>query len=1379
MPLVHSDWLAPVRSVWCMVGLAALLLVLGACTPVWAHPADASSDSARTVSAPVRYTAERFTVSDGLPQNSVQAIAQTPDRYLWIGTRDGLARFDGASFTTFTPSTTPALPSSHITALASGPDGTLWIGTAAGLARYRNGTFESLADQHSAWATYIRELTVADDGTVWTTPEHMLLRHRADTTTALRPRDWPGLRPRLIKNLHVDTQDRLWLLYDDMLQTQRADSMHTLRRGRALPDDNLVAIGDGPDGAVQVGTESGQRVLVYADSVVTRPHLLPEEASADAYAFSREPDAFTWVGRSDVLTAYRNADSVFTYAPDPAHTYPPNVFYRDQAGTMWVGTEGGGLLRLNQPLFTVYDVTDGLSYNVALSLTEGPDDDMWIGTNCRGLNQWADGQMTSYVDDNVPPDACLYAATTRHDSTVWVGHNDVVRINPDTGASTRIPLPYDASGQPKRGDVVKALYEDPSDPEVLWVGTIYGLYKLRGTEVQARYTTADGLPANRVQYIHRSERTGALWLSTRQGLARLHDNEITALTPETGFPSRSPRAIYEDPQGALWIGTYGDGLVHYADDTFTALTESDGLFDNVVSALVPDGNGALWMSGNRGIARARLDDLYAVVQNRRTRLPTVDYGQAAGLLNPETNGGFQPAAATDAQGRLWFPTLGGVAVVDPNEAVAAAQPPPVDVQGVSYQREPLSLSGPENELPLGQRSFDIQYTGINLSRADAVRFQYQLQGVDASWQPAGGRRTAFYTNVPPGTHTFRVRAANEDGEWSAPATLTLTVPPHFYETTWFMGLVGLVVVMGLVGAYQMRTYRLRNRKAELQRQVRAQTAALRAEKQRTAEALDTVAEQKEAISALNAAKSRLFANVSHEFRTPLTVALGLLEDWIDADDADLADSLRADLEQVLLQNRRVLRLVNQLLDIARLESQSLTLRVQPVALAPFLQRVAAAFEPLAAQQGITFNRRLPGDIGSVPADPEHLETVVVNLLSNAFKFTPAEGTITLTATVHDERDETACIQVADTGPGIPPEDHDAIFERFVQTHRSDAGGTGIGLALVKALTEQHGGTVSVESAEDDGTTFTIAWPRHVGALPDEAVVVDETADGTGDGLPRPNAAALPQITSPAEAATDADAKDDASHPTVLIVDDNADIRAYVRRHLAARYHIIEADDGQAGLEQARRHTPDCIVSDVMMPRVDGVAMLRALRDDPATDFIPVVLLTARAELDDKIGGLDAGADDYLTKPFRPRELRARIRTLLAQRMRLRERFQADPPAAPASPNDTPPVVQEVQAVIHEHLADPELSVKDLVDALPMSRSTLYRRLRKATEHSPSDLIWQVRLTEAHRLLAQGEGNVSEVAYGVGFKTVSHFSSRFQDHFGVPPSTIRPSVSQDA
>jgi CheY-like chemotaxis protein len=270
------------------------------------------------------------------------------------------------------------------------------------------------------------------------------------------------------------------------------------------------------------------------------------------------------------------------------------------------------------------------------------------------------------------------------------------------------------------------------------------------------------------------------------------------------------------------------------------------------------------------------------------------------------------------------------------------------------------------------------------------------------------------------------------------------------------------------------------------------------------------------------------------------------------------------------------------------------------------------------------------------------------------------------------------------------------------------------------------------------------------------------------------------VAAPSDSPTDAPASDatDADRPTVLVVDDNADIRAFVRRHLASTYRVVEAADGADGLDQARDLTPDCIVADVMMPRMDGIAMLDALRSDAATDFIPVVLLTARAALEDKMEGLDAGADDYLTKPFRPDELQTRIRNLLAQRMRLRERFQAEASEAedPSEADDAPPFLQEVAAVIRERIGDEDLTVNTLAEAVGVSRSTLYRELGTVTEASPAELIWQVRLQQARTLLEDGAGNVSEVAYGVGFKSVSHFSRRFRDRFGTPPSAVPAGTS---
>ena len=558
-------------------------------------------------------------------------------------------------------------------------------------------------------------------------------------------------------------------------------------------------------------------------------------------------------------------------------------------------------------------------------------------------------------------------------------------------------------------------------------------------------------------------------------------------------------------------------------------------------------------------------------------------------------------------------------------------------------------------------------------------------------------------------------------------------------------------------------------------------------RQEAERAATRVEEQAEHLARLDAAKSEFFANVSHEFRTPLTIALGLLTPWVEgadtaeggpqnglshADPAALPDAARRDLRQVLLNNRRLLRLVNQLLDLAELESGTLALDRQRVDLRTALDGVADAFVGLAERRGVAFRRALPDGPVRAPADPDHLETILTNLLSNAFKHTPEGGTVTLRLVPDDE---TVRIAVADTGPGIPADEQEAIFERFRQAEGTSGTGTGIGLALTRALAERHGGGVAVESTVGEGATFTVTLPRTVEGAGeaaasatdvDASLVPDGGADALGGDGVEGGDARVPDAPAPP---TDPD------RPTVLVVDDHPDIRAYVRRVLAPAYRVVEAADGAEGLARAHEHTPDCVVADVMMPGMDGVDLLSALREDPATDFIPVVLLTARAAPADKQAGLDAGADDYLTKPFRPAELTTRIRNLIAQRMRLRERFQGEeaqgPPGAAEPEAPASPFLEDVKAAIRAHLGDEDLTVSTLAEAVGASRSKLYRKLGDATDASPGDLIWQVRLDEARRLLRAGEGTVSEVAYGVGFKSVSHFTNRFRERFDEPPSAV--------
>ncbi len=569
----------------------------------------------------------------------------------------------------------------------------------------------------------------------------------------------------------------------------------------------------------------------------------------------------------------------------------------------------------------------------------------------------------------------------------------------------------------------------------------------------------------------------------------------------------------------------------------------------------------------------------------------------------------------------------------------------------------------------------------------------------------------------------------------------------------------------------------------LVRQTRLRRRALAAVEQAQRETEEKAAEVERANAKLEQAdelKTRFFTNVSHELRTPLTLTIGPLEDLQTGAHGDLPASAQGSVGLALRNSRRLLRLINQLLDIAKLEAGELKLDRRPLDLGPFTEAIALAFVPLAERRRIAFAYDLPEAPVVVSADGEALEQVIVNLLSNAFKFTPEGGAITVSLAA--EAGE-ARLAVEDDGPGIAASVLEHLFERFYQVDESASdvqAGTGVGLALARDLAELHGGTISVESTVGAGSRFTVALP-----LTREAT--------NGQAAPRLALAPEALFADAGEHGEADDGEEDASaedRTTVLIVDDNADIRRYVRSHLDQEYRVVEAADGEAGVEMARQHLPDCIVSDVMMPRLDGFGLVRALRSDEATDFLPIILLTAKATEEDKLSGLGEGADDYLTKPFNVRELRARIENLIQQRRRLRARFggggvgapvpdaspapTADPPASatPALGTADTEFLDAVRAAAQTALGDEDFTVEALAEVVGQSRSNLHRRLREVAGVTPTALIRDVRLSHAAGLLASGAGNVSEVAYGVGFKSISHFSRVFGERYGVAPSAYR-------
>jgi len=561
--------------------------------------------------------------------------------------------------------------------------------------------------------------------------------------------------------------------------------------------------------------------------------------------------------------------------------------------------------------------------------------------------------------------------------------------------------------------------------------------------------------------------------------------------------------------------------------------------------------------------------------------------------------------------------------------------------------------------------------------------------------------------------------------------------------------------------------------------------------------------QKEHLAEVDRLKSRFFANISHEFRTPLTLILGPIQKWRDkAQEEDL----EKDMGMAERNANRLLRLINQLLDLSKLEAGAMKLRATRMNIVPLVKGIAYSFESSAGIRGVDLDVRVDQEEIEVYCDRDMVEKILSNLLSNAFKFTSEGGSVRvslrgvppgMTMKQSDFRQEERLLQqteprndmvmsgyaevsVADTGIGIPPEQLDKVFDRFYQVDASQTReheGSGIGLALVKELVELHHGTIHVQSEVGKGTTFTVRLPLGRDHLKDDEIVetpvsVEPTVREAGGALVDKSGGGPKEEVEPE--------KEEGENPIVLVVEDNADVRTYIKDYLVPVYQVTEARDGAEGIEKAQEVIPDLIISDVMMPKKDGYEVCRTLKLDEKTSHIPIILLTAKAASENKIEGLEIGADDYLIKPFEPKELLARVKNLINLRRKLRERFKVSVPLRPGeiavtSMDDA--FLKRVMAAVEQHIADEDFHVEGLGAEVGLSRVQLHRKLTALTNQGPGEFIRYIRLHRAMELLQKGAGTVSEVAYNVGFSDPSYFSRCFHKQFGKVPTDVKISSVQ--
>jgi signal transduction histidine kinase/ligand-binding sensor domain-containing protein len=735
------------------------------------------------------YLRKIWTTENGLPQNSVTSILQTHDGYLWLGTLGGLARFDGMEFTVFNTVNTTELKSNRVRVLFEDSDSNLWIGTEhGGLTRYRHGVFTNYSVNDGLPSDTILSLAGDDQGDIWVGTTEGLARFHAGRFSSYGSD--VGLQRAMIYAICPDVHGNLWVgVYGYGLIRFRAGEATTFADKSRLGGD-VSAIHEDRDGTLWVGTRTE---LIRLDPANPSAGALTERHRIGwVKSIYEGTGGVIWAAADRGLLRWADGkEARFTSKEGLSDTKVHSVFV-DRERDLWIGTEAGGLNRWRVSNVQAFAAAQGFTDQPTMSVLQDSAGTIWIGGSWgQGLSFYKNGKFSAYAYSHDRIDSPANLAED-HDGNLWLGDwkYGLGRLNIADGKLES----YSPPGL--SGDTVRSIYVDSKS--ALWIGTDQkGLYRFKDEQFTS-YRVSDGLMNKHVNFIT-EDRGGAIWVGTPSGIGRFADGTFTNYrAPELSLV----RTIHEDDQGALWVGTYGYGLFRFKDGKFSRITTKDGLFDDVVSVILDDGNGNFWMSGNRGIYRARQADLTDFAEGRLKTISCVSYGIADGMVVSETNGNGEPSGWKARDGKLWFPMIKGVVAIDPT--LMNTQPPPVVIEQVTLDGGTLSPDQPVRISP-GKRNLEIHYTALSLSRPEQIDFKYKLAGFDPDWVDAGGRRTAYYSHLPPGNYRFTVIADNGDGVWNMIGrSVQISVLPPLWTTKWFLALVTLGLIGLMTLAYRMR-----------------------------------------------------------------------------------------------------------------------------------------------------------------------------------------------------------------------------------------------------------------------------------------------------------------------------------------------------------------------------------------------------------------------------------------------------------------------------------------------------------------------------------------------------------------------------------------------